>query len=89
VKRSRIMTAGTPVLVRNRFNGEWAPDFQIVAVEAEGCLIRRNRDGAVLPSVFAWDELRASTRFARPFSSRPDAGSPLTRAGRGRADDET
>jgi hypothetical protein len=70
MERSRIMTAGTPVLVKNGFNGKWAPDFQIVAVEPEGCLIRRNRDGAVLPRVFAWDELQAAPSFAPALTAR-------------------
>ncbi|MCU1449832.1 MAG: hypothetical protein JWP02_2002 [Acidimicrobiales bacterium] len=58
---SRAITVGTPVLVRNQFDGAWAPDFRIVAVESEGCRIRRDRDGAVLPKVFVWDDLRAAS----------------------------
>ncbi len=56
----RDITVGTSVLVRNHFNGEWAPDFQIVVVEPDGCQVRRNRDGALLPKVFAWDDVRAA-----------------------------
>jgi hypothetical protein len=58
--RRPAITVGTPVLVRNQFDGEWAPDFQIVAVESDGCRIRRNRDGTLLPTLFAWDDLRAA-----------------------------
>jgi hypothetical protein len=61
---------GTSVLVRNRFNGVWAPDFRILAVEANGCRIRRDRDGAVLPKVFAWEDLRATADTALDLTAR-------------------
>jgi hypothetical protein len=60
MKPSRAVTVGTPVLVRNQFDGAWAPDFQIVAVESDGCWVRRNRDGVLLPKVFAWRDLQAA-----------------------------
>ena len=41
------LALGTPVLVRNRFEGAWAPDFQIAAVESGGCWVRRT---AMVPS---------------------------------------
>jgi hypothetical protein len=58
---SSAMTVGTPVLVRNQFDGAWAPDFEIAAVGSEGCRIRRNRDGAVLPTVIAWVDVRPAS----------------------------
>ena len=68
MERRPAITVGMPVLVRNQFDGEWAPDFQIVAVESDRCWIRRNRDGALLPRLFVWDDLRATSAVS------PDAG---------------
>ena len=48
---SRPIAVGTAVKVRNRFNGEWGPDFEIAGVDRFGYVIRRRRDGAVLPLV--------------------------------------
>ena len=56
----REITVGTPVLVRNQFDGAWAPDFQIAIVHSGGCQVRRNRDGALLPKIFAWADLKAA-----------------------------
>jgi hypothetical protein len=38
-------------MVRSRFNGEWGPDFEIAGIDGSGYLMRRRRDGAVLPVV--------------------------------------
>jgi hypothetical protein len=70
MEQSRAMTVGTPVLVRNQFNGAWAPDFQVAAVEAEGCWVRRNRDGAVLPKVIGWDDVRVAPEFVLDLTAR-------------------
>jgi hypothetical protein len=61
MESSRVIAVGTPVLVRNQFDGAWAPHFHIAAVESEGCWLRRNRDGALLPKVFAWGDVRATS----------------------------
>jgi hypothetical protein len=67
---SRLISVGTPVLVRNRFDGAWGPDFQIAAVESEGCRIRRNRDGAVLPAVIPWGDVRPVSDAVTDLTTR-------------------
>jgi hypothetical protein len=60
MEASGAAVVGTAVLVRSQFDGAWAPDFQIAVVESQGCWVRRNRDGALLPKLFLWDDLRAA-----------------------------
>jgi hypothetical protein len=58
-------TEGTPlasgafVEVRNRFDGAWCPGFQVERAVADGYLVRRCRDGALLPEAFAVAAVRA------------------------------
>lgn len=58
---------GARVEVRNRFDGSWAPGFEIAEPMAgDGWHVRRLSDGRVLPSSFPREELRhESTR--RPW----------------------
>jgi hypothetical protein len=70
MESSRAITVGTPVLVRNQFNGGWAPDFRVEAVGPAGCWIRRDRDGAVLPKVFAWGDVRAASEVSTDLTAR-------------------
>ena len=57
--RSAEWPAGTPVEVRNRFNGHWARGFEVARVtEDAGYEVRRKSDSAVLPGPFDAQELR-------------------------------
>ena len=55
---------GTPVEVRNRFDGAWVGGFEVVAVDAalNRYQVRRRSDQAVLPAPFAVGDLRMPTR---------------------------
>ena len=55
-----VWPAGTPVEVRNRFNGSWTRGFEVaqVTLDAHAYALRRRSDGAVLPGQFSDDELR-------------------------------
>jgi len=50
---------GAKVAVRNRYMGTWSPGFEVLAVHAEGCRIKRSSDGAVLPGIIPFRDLRA------------------------------
>lgn len=50
---------GTFVEVRNRFDGAWCPGFQVDGVGPDGYILRRCRDGALLPKPFAPRLVRA------------------------------
>jgi hypothetical protein len=50
---------GTIVEVRNRFDGSWCPGFQIDQAVADEYIVRRCRDGAVLPETFPPARVRA------------------------------
>jgi len=52
---------GTFVEVRNQFDGTWCPGFQVDQASPEGYIVRRCRDGAVLPKRFASGLVRAPT----------------------------
>lgn len=54
-----VPAIGAIVAVRNRYLGTWSPGFEVHAVHAEGCRIKRTSDGAVLPGVIAFRDLRA------------------------------
>ena len=49
------------VEVRNRFDSVWSAGFTVVEATADGCRLRRNSDGAVLPCLFAWSTVRAAS----------------------------
>jgi hypothetical protein len=49
---------GMKVAVRNRYLGTWSAGFEVVALHLEGYSIRRTSDGAVLPEVIPFSEVR-------------------------------
>jgi hypothetical protein len=50
---------GTPVLVRNRFDGAWVGGFELSDVSDEAYEVRRRSDHVVLPARFDQSELRS------------------------------
>jgi len=50
---------GAKVAVRNRYLGTWSPGFEVVAMHRDGCRIKRTSDGAVLPDLIPFSEVRA------------------------------
>ena len=54
-----VVAVGARVAVRNRYLGSWSPGFEVLAVHAEGCRIKRTSDGAVLPGIIAFGDVRA------------------------------
>ncbi len=49
---------GARVEVRNRFDGSWAPGFEVVEDAGDGYRLRRCSDGAMLPITFPGDDLQ-------------------------------
>jgi len=49
---------GDRVEVLTHFTGTWADGFEIASTSADGCHVRRVRDGEVLPAVFDYDDMR-------------------------------
>lgn len=58
ITRCDTLTPGTPVEVRNRFNGEWGVGFEIAEVNGTKVRVRRSRDGFVLPAEFSSADVR-------------------------------
>ena len=58
---------GTPVEVRNRFDGAWVGGFEVVAVDAalNRYQVRRRSDRIVLPAPFGLGDLRTATSGGR------------------------
>ncbi len=58
------LSPGTEVEVRTRYQGGWAPGFEVDAVQSdpshrnERYVLRRRSDGAVLPVAFNQTEVR-------------------------------
>ena len=53
------LESGAFVEVRNRFDGAWCPGFRVERALADGYLIRRCRDGALIPGSFDVASVRA------------------------------
>ncbi len=53
---------GTRVEVFSRFDRSWARGFEIEAFEGTGYRLRRRSDGAVLPVLFAADDVRVERK---------------------------
>ena len=53
---------GTRVEVRRRFDRSWARGFEVAEIVDGGFRIRRRSDGAVLPTDFSSDEVRAERK---------------------------
>ncbi|HEV3354954.1 MAG TPA: hypothetical protein VG076_18630 [Acidimicrobiales bacterium] len=51
-------TTGTPVLVRNRFDGAWVGGFELTDAKDQSYEVRRRSDRVVLPARFDESELR-------------------------------
>jgi hypothetical protein len=49
---------GMKVAVRNRYLGTWSVGFEVVALHLEGYSIRRTSDGAVIPGVIPFSDVR-------------------------------
>ncbi len=58
----RVLSEGTPVEVRIRFDARWHRGFVIDRVAADGYRIRRSSDDQPLPTVFTADEVRREHR---------------------------
>ena len=58
----RVLTEGTRVEVRNRFDSRWNRGFAVANVLVDGYRIRRTSDGQLLPTVFTTDEVRREHR---------------------------
>ena len=56
---------GMKVAVRNRYLGTWSAGFEVVALHLDGYSIRRTSDGAVLPQVIPFSDVR------EPWSPAP------------------
>jgi anti-anti-sigma factor len=41
-----------------RYTGAWVGGFEVVSTSGTGCHVRRMSDGAVLPAVFGYDDVR-------------------------------
>jgi hypothetical protein len=54
------LSRGTPVQVRNRFDGAWTHGFELADTgdDASKVRIRRRSDHVVLPARFDWTEVR-------------------------------
>jgi hypothetical protein len=55
-----IFAVGTEVVVFSRFRQDWIDGFEVAAVRGDGYSLRRQVDWAVLPGVFAADDLRVT-----------------------------
>jgi hypothetical protein len=65
VSNDPFMAAGASVEVRRRFDDRWARGFRVAKVMDQGYVLRRVSDDAILPAVFAADDLRPA-RSAPP-----------------------
>ena len=54
---------GTPVMVRNRFDGAWVAGFELTAVKEQSYEVRRRSDHVVLPARFDESEVRPEADF--------------------------
>ena len=52
------MNIGQEVEVHTRFDGSWAPGFEIAEITERGYRLRRTSDGMVLPDVTSTTDLR-------------------------------
>ena len=64
VTHDDALSEGTTIQVRTRFDGRWAPGFEVESVRLQGAArpayrIRRRSDHRVLPGFFPEHQLRA------------------------------
>ncbi len=57
MRRHPTLDAGTPVKVRNRFDGAWVAGFELVGAKEQSYEVRRRSDRVVLPARFDASEL--------------------------------
>ena len=60
-----VLTAGTPVEVCNRFEGNWAGGFEVAGATPAGYRLRRVFDGYVLAGEFPADDVRRRDEVRR------------------------
>jgi hypothetical protein len=54
---------GTPIDVRDRFQGSWVRGFEVAEVDDDGNYrVRRLSDASILPGTFARDDVRRQRR---------------------------
>lgn len=58
----RVLSEGTRIEVRNRFDGRWTRGFVVSEVVGDRYRVRRTGDADPLPSTFAADEVRREHR---------------------------
>ena len=58
VTTSASSDVGMKVAVRNRYLGTWSAGFEVVALHLDGYTLRRTSDGAVLPEVIPFSDVR-------------------------------
>jgi hypothetical protein len=58
----RVLSTGTRVEVRNRFDNGWNRGFAVAEIVGDGYRILRTSDDQLLPSVFTADEVRREPR---------------------------
>ena len=56
------LESGAFVEVRNHFDGAWCPGFQVERALEDGYVVRRCRDGALIPGAFGLAAVRAPRR---------------------------
>ncbi len=56
--RRGVLTVGTRVAVRNRYQGWWGDGFEIAETTQDGYRLRRVSDGYLLPVDFAARDVR-------------------------------
>ena len=61
-QHERLLAAGDPVEVRNRFDARWTRGFVVDEVVDDGYRIRRSSDDQLIPSVFSREEIRREHR---------------------------
>lgn len=59
---SRFLSPGSPVLVRDRFQGRWTDGFDIAEVRGSEYVVRRLSDDSILPGRFKPEEIRQGVR---------------------------
>lgn len=57
-----MLSVGTKIEVRRKFDAKWSKGFVVSAVTAEGYLVRRPSDGEELPVIIAADDVRRERR---------------------------
>jgi hypothetical protein len=61
-RRHTTWDAGTPVMVRNRFDGAWVAGFELVGANEHSYQVRRRSDHVVLPARFDESEVLPEER---------------------------